>query len=94
MSWTVACFCGTVFETPPDRCPTCDSHVPDVHGAGRVDNAPQPPSVISRRDLSATPAGFGSLERELSELLASAPPPDDRLHDRPVDAGAAGPRVS
>jgi hypothetical protein len=23
MSWTVACFCGTLYETPPDRCPTC-----------------------------------------------------------------------
>lgn len=23
MSWTVACFCGTLYETPPDRCPRC-----------------------------------------------------------------------
>lgn len=30
MSWTVACFCGTVFHTPPDRCPTCDTPLPDV----------------------------------------------------------------
>jgi hypothetical protein len=30
MSWTVACFCGTVFEAPLDRCPTCNSPVPDV----------------------------------------------------------------
>jgi hypothetical protein len=74
MSWTVACFCGTVFETPPDRCPTCDSHVPDAHNTGRVDDVPQRPSVTSLRDIGAKPAGFGSLERELSELIASAPP--------------------
>ena len=30
MSWTVACFCGTVFHPPPDRCPTCDTPLPDV----------------------------------------------------------------
>ena len=28
MSWTVACFCGTVFESPTDRCPTCHTPVP------------------------------------------------------------------
>ena len=74
MSWTVACFCGTVFETPPDRCPTCDSHVPGTNGTGRTDSAPQRPSVISLRDVRAKPTGSGSLERELAELIASAPP--------------------
>jgi hypothetical protein len=92
MSWTVACFCGTVFDTPPERCPTCDSHVPDVHGTGRVDRAPQRPSVMSLRDVNAEPTGFDSLERELSELIASAPAGDDRGRYRPVDAGAARPR--
>jgi hypothetical protein len=74
MSWTVACFCGTVFTTPPDHCPTCDSQLPADHGSGRVDNAPQPPTVIALSDVSAGPTGFGSLERELSELNASASP--------------------
>jgi hypothetical protein len=23
MSWTVACFCGTVYTTPPNRCDIC-----------------------------------------------------------------------
>jgi hypothetical protein len=23
MSWTVACFCGNVYTTPPDRCELC-----------------------------------------------------------------------
>jgi hypothetical protein len=78
MSSTVACFCGTVFETPPDRCPTCDAHVPHVHSTARVDNAPQRPSVMSLRDVSAKPTGRGSLERELSELIASAPPLNHR----------------
>ena len=30
MSWTVACFCGTVFHAPLDRCPTCGTPLPDV----------------------------------------------------------------
>lgn len=30
MSWTVACFCGTVFTTPPYRCPNCGVPLPDV----------------------------------------------------------------
>jgi hypothetical protein len=30
MSWTVACFCGTVFESPAARCPTCGTPVPEV----------------------------------------------------------------
>jgi hypothetical protein len=77
MGWTVACFCGTVFEPPPDRCPTCEAHLPDVHGTGRLDNAPQRPGGALPHDVSAEPMGFGSLERELSELVASARPPDD-----------------
>jgi hypothetical protein len=75
MSWTVACFCGTVFVTPPDRCPTCDAHLPDVRSAGRADDAHQRPNGTRVRDLNAEPMSFGSLERELSELLASASSP-------------------
>ena len=30
MSWTVACFCGTVFTAPANRCPTCHAAVPSV----------------------------------------------------------------
>jgi hypothetical protein len=74
MSWTVACFCGTVFQTPPELCPTCDSPVPDTQSAGRAGNAPQRPSATPMDDASAKPTCSGSLERELSELIASAPP--------------------
>ena len=28
MSWTVACFCGTLFKAPAERCPTCGVPVP------------------------------------------------------------------
>jgi hypothetical protein len=87
MSWTVACFCGTVYEAPPDRCPTCDSHLPDVHSPGRIDNAPRRPGVRLLRDVNAKTMGSGSLERELSELIASAPSPDDQRRYRPFDAG-------
>ena len=30
MGWTVACFCGTVFESPATHCPTCHTPVPNV----------------------------------------------------------------
>jgi hypothetical protein len=30
MSWTVACFCGTVFDAPTAHCPTCHTPVPAV----------------------------------------------------------------
>jgi hypothetical protein len=72
MSWTVACFCGTVYEAPPDRCPTCASHVPDV-SAGRIHNGRQRPGG-TLCDGHAEPIGLGSLERELSELISSPPP--------------------
>ena len=68
MSWTVACFCGTVFETPPARCPTCGSHLPDVHNPGHLGNEAQHPSVVSLRDVSAEHTGFGPHEREVAEL--------------------------
>jgi hypothetical protein len=60
MSWTVACFCGTVFEAPPDRCPSCASPVDST------DQEPQRPGG------TLPPMGFGSLEQELSELTSSA----------------------
>ena len=37
MSCTVACFCGTVFHSPPDRCPTCDTPLPDVSRKHPID---------------------------------------------------------
>jgi hypothetical protein len=46
MSWTVACFCGTVFESPADRCPTCDTPVPEVtRGPDAADSEPPPDFV-------------------------------------------------
>jgi hypothetical protein len=90
MSWTVACFCGTVYEAPPDRCPTCDAHVPDVHANGRIDSTPGRPSAMPR-GVDANSIVVGSLEDELSELIASAAPRDDRRRYPPVDAGT--PRV-
>gem|GEM_PF-6771371 len=36
MSWTVACFCGNVFTTPPDRCEVCGRAV-DACAAARGD---------------------------------------------------------
>lgn len=39
MSWTVACFCGAVFEHPAESCPTCHTPVPDVtRGANAIES--------------------------------------------------------
>ena len=46
MSWTVACFCGTVFDAPTDRCPTCNTPVPAVtRGTSAAESTPLPPAV-------------------------------------------------
>jgi hypothetical protein len=46
MSWTVACFCGTVFTAPARRCPSCHAAVPAVTtGAAAADSAQLPDSV-------------------------------------------------
>ena len=38
MTWTVACFCGTVFTAPTNRCPTSHAPVPSVTtGAGAAE---------------------------------------------------------
>ena len=50
MSWTVACFCGTVFESPTDRCPTCNTPVPEVtRGADVTKPSDQLTAATSRR---------------------------------------------
>jgi hypothetical protein len=41
MTWTVACFCGTVFESPTDRCPTCHAPVPEVTIAATAVSVPE-----------------------------------------------------
>ena len=46
MSWTVACFCGTVFDAPAERCPTCNAPVPAVtRGARATESTPLPDAV-------------------------------------------------
>lgn len=42
MSWTVACYCGTVYQAPPDRCPSCHTPLPDVSGSHPIENDPRP----------------------------------------------------
>jgi hypothetical protein len=62
MSWTVACFCGTVFHPPPDRCPTCDTPFPDVSRNPPIDGGAPSAEVAlgcgarSRRSASAAKA--------------------------------------
>jgi hypothetical protein len=44
MTWTVACFCGTVFSAPAKRCPTCGAPLPSVT-TGERETAPLPDAV-------------------------------------------------
>jgi hypothetical protein len=46
MTWTVACFCGTVFDAPATHCPTCRTPVPAmIRGATPADTAQLPDAV-------------------------------------------------
>jgi hypothetical protein len=47
MSWTVICFCGTVFGSPAVRCPTCNARVPDevTHAADSTERLRIPGGV-------------------------------------------------
>ena len=47
MSWTVACFCGTVFESPADRCPTCGTPVPEVTRAADIADPVRRPDGVA-----------------------------------------------
>ena len=46
MSWTVACFCGTVFTAPAERCPTCNTPVPGVTRTARPAAPAQLPDAV------------------------------------------------
>ena len=51
MSWTVACFCGTVFESPTDRCPTCHTPLPEVTRAADAAESVQLPDDRHRHSV-------------------------------------------
>jgi uncharacterized protein with PIN domain len=46
MSWTVACFCGTVFAAPAERCPTCNTPVPAVTRGAITAESTQLPDAV------------------------------------------------
>jgi|SRR6202789_2880690 uncharacterized OB-fold protein len=72
MSWTVACFCGNIYITPPDCCEVCGrSTEPALEGTvaasqhlhtGEIATAlvttrePQPAPLPMRRDEKSSPA--------------------------------------
>ena len=56
MSWTVACFCGHLFSTPPHRCPTCGETLPEVNGHRRDPDLETPASPVVPADLAGTAA--------------------------------------
>ena len=61
MSWTVACFCGTVFHPPPDRCPTCHTRLPDVSRAHPID-ALEPSAEVALEHVARLALPGGRLE--------------------------------
>jgi hypothetical protein len=52
MSWTVACFCGNVYTTPPDCCEVCGRSTEPALVAGVV--AGQQPNAVEIATLLAT----------------------------------------
>lgn len=46
MSWTVACFRGTVFSAPANRCPTCHAAVPSVSTGASTAEMTSVPDVV------------------------------------------------
>jgi hypothetical protein len=58
MSWTIACFCGTVYTAPPDRCHACGSTLD--HGATR------PAARATDKHSLATPAVIEAEPRPLT----------------------------
>ena len=46
MSWTVACFCGTVFAAPATHCPTCHAPVPGVTTGTHSPRPPRLPDAV------------------------------------------------
>lgn len=76
MSWTVACFCGTVFESPMDRCPTCHTPVPKVVSAADGAESVRPPETRVRTNgqpvaRSRVPASRWNVARSTSNAANS-----------------------
>jgi hypothetical protein len=42
MSWTIACFCGTHYTTPPGRCPACGERLEQYEEPGLDVEASRP----------------------------------------------------
>jgi hypothetical protein len=62
MRWTVACFCGNVYTTPPDQCNVC--HISLDHAATQAT-----PSAADTHSLAATLVTDATLRpREGSQL--------------------------
>jgi hypothetical protein len=59
MSWSIACFCGTIYTAPPDRCPVCGSTVDRVSPrptAGTTDVDAVAARAVTDADLRALTA--------------------------------------
>ena len=64
MSWTVACFCGTVFDAPADHCPTCHTPVPAVtRGVSAPMPLPDAVEALLRQEKSSNGSSISSPAR-------------------------------
>jgi hypothetical protein len=56
MSWTVACFCGTVFESPATYCPTCHTPLPEITSGTTAPEPTLPPEAEAELLQNPEPA--------------------------------------
>jgi len=75
MSWTVACFCGHLFDGPASRCPRCGTPVPVENVRPHPHRGHLDALIASVRDLeprSASPLPLGA-GRVLDHVLTVRP---------------------
>jgi hypothetical protein len=74
MSWTVACFCGTVFDAPADHCPTCQTPVPAVtRGVSAPMPLPDAVEALLRQEKSSNGSSISSPSRNRSRSAGRRP---------------------
>jgi hypothetical protein len=96
MSWTVACFCGHLFDGPASRCPRCGTPVPVETVRPHPHRGHLDALIASVRDLeprsaSPLPLGAGRVLDHVLTVRPAAPDDTDAVHRLACLAGRPRP---